>query len=87
MMVVAVDSPKVLQFSTAPFSATRDARLPVNVRVESIQVVSLLCLSMRDALFTLSVGISVGPDSTDTLIGPVHTELVQEIATSSLLQV
>ena len=87
MVVVAVGSPEVLQFRTAPFSAARDVKLPVNVRVELMQVALLLWVSVRDTLVTLSAGVSVEPECTDTLIEPVHTELAQEIATPSLLQV
>ena len=87
LVLLPVSSLELLQFRTTPFSAARDVKLPVNVRVELMQVESLLWLSVRDTLVTLSAGISVEPECTDTLIEPVHTELAQEIAAPSLLQV
>ena len=69
------------QNSVALFSCVRAAMLPLNVRVEEIQVLLLLLLSIRVTPLIFSAGIA-GEIPTVTVRPPVHTVLVKLRASS-----
>ena len=60
--------------------------LPLNVRVEEIQVLLLLLLSIRVTPLIFSAGIADVPPAT-TIRVPVHTVLDQRRTLSLLVQV
>ena len=85
MVTLLSRSPGDLHVSISPFSGDRAAKLPVTVRVELIQVVLPLLVSVKVTPLLITGGMTL-PAKALMLVVPI-AELVHARAIASLIQV